>query len=83
MTTLHASLRWLPIKTAPLAVREIWGRNSAGKLVVEAVPVLIEGLSVDARLVPVAYWAAGDYEDRWLDKNGNAVELTHWRPVRK
>ena len=43
---------------------------------------IVEGLTHDGDVVEVIYYAAGDYEDRWVDVTGRQREIAYWRPVR-
>ena len=44
---------------------------------------IIEGMTHDREIVEVVYYAAGDYEDRWVDVTGRQREIIFWRPVRQ
>ncbi len=43
---------------------------------------IVEGLTHDCEVVEVAYYATGDYEDRWVDVKGHPRDIIFWRPIR-
>jgi len=42
---------------------------------------VIEGMLKSGESVEVVYYAAGDYEDRFVDVTGRQRVITFWRPV--
>ncbi len=49
---------------------------------VTATMKVVEGFTKAGEIVEVVYYAAGDYEDRWVDVTGKQRDIMFWRPCR-
>lgn len=69
---------WYTLDT--LTFMDFDGFNSTAN-VARAKMKIVEGLTHDREIVEVIYYAAGDYEDRWVDVQGNTRDIIFWRPI--
>ena len=58
-----------------------WDCYNPSRHAVTATMKIVEGLTHDREIVEVVYYAAGDYEDRWVDVTGRERDIIFWRPI--